>query len=192
MIRQRALLIVLVASLSLAVVLAGCGGDTGLAKQYCIDGDASYNKALIVGRSLTSDEQQFLRIMLNNDVAGLMALKPKLLEMTSEIDASLGDLNKAADHYNKVMRLKRPGDYAEYARLMLEATVKNKESLLMGKDLVNRVMVLVQRAESGEPLDLQSSIKTGSSDVNLLDQYVREIRGLEQEAKNLASQKDLF
>lgn len=192
MISKRALPVVLVAQLALAVVLAGCGGDTGLAKQYCLDGDASYNKALIIGRSLTSDEQQFIKIMLNNDVAGLVALKPKLLDMTSEIDTSLGDLNRAAGCYNKVLRLKRPGDYAEYARLMREATDKNKESLILGRDLVNRVMDLVQRAESGEPLDLQSSIKTGSSTVNLLDQYVREIRELEQEARNLASQKNLF
>ncbi|MBU1671545.1 MAG: hypothetical protein KKF41_00190 [Actinobacteria bacterium] len=192
MTRARSIAVALILIATCMSLLPGCGGNTRLARQYCETGDTWYQKAVVLGRKLTDDEQQILKVMLANDVAGLVALKGQLTDMIGDVDESLGYLEKADDYYNKVLRLKDVPEYKQYAEIMREAVQKNKDSLTVGRQLANSVMGIIQSAESGVPVDLQAYVKSGSHTVNLLDQYVRTVIELETEARTYATQHDLF
>ncbi|MFH1148903.1 MAG: hypothetical protein V1748_00350 [Actinomycetota bacterium] len=190
--RARSIAVSLILIVFCVSLLPGCGGNTRLARQYCENGDTWYQKAVVLGRKLTEDEQQILKVMLANDVPGLVALKGQLTDMIGDVDESLGYLEKADDYYNKVLRLKDVPEYKQYAEIMREAVQKNKDSLTVGRQLANSVMGIIQAAESGVPVDLQAYVKSGSHTVNLLDQYVRTVIELETEARTYATQHNLF
>jgi hypothetical protein len=115
--RSVSAFIVTAALLAIAVsVLAGCaGGSTSQAKEFLEKADGLYNVATGIGLQLDDLKSEIERLMVANDVAGLVAKRPAVEDMLKKIDRSMGLLEQAIPEYQKVTRLSGVDKYKQYA-----------------------------------------------------------------------------
>lgn len=193
--KSRFPLVILFACLTLASALAagaGCGGNVGQAKQYAQEGDALFNVAIAIGNKLDASKGGLQRLMVANDVAGVVAIEPEIRGLLTEMDKSTKTMDKAIAKYRKVISLKGADDYKEYASIQMEASFKEQEALTVGRDLVNYVIGLVDAAKAGRPVNLTDSLKAVSTSVNNLDKLERDLVNLRRQASDFALDHNLF
>ena len=171
---------------------AGCGGNTSLARQYCEQGDKLGNAANAIGNQLDSIKGDLLKLLVANDVAGLVAKEADVRNIQTKIDASIALIDKALVQYRKVMGLSGVDKYKTYASMQMEAALKAQEALAIARDLAAISLRAIESAKAGKPVDLTGSLKMISTTVNKLDEIERQIDKTKREAKVYASDNNLF
>jgi hypothetical protein len=192
---MRVILVVLMlASLGAAVAGAGggCGGDTALARQYSEQGDKLSEAANVIGGQLDSIKADLQKVLVANDVAGLVAKEAEVRGIQTKIDTSIKLIDQALVQYRKVMGLSGVDKYKTYASLQMEAALKAQEALAIARDLAVFSLGAVESAKAGHPVDLTESLKTISSTVNKLDEIERQMDKTKREAKIYATDNNLF
>ena len=187
------------ACLVLAVVLAcalvacsGCGGDSGLAKKYCLAGDALYNQATKIGLQLDTIKAELLRLMVANDTPGLVAKEAAIVGIDKQINKSKATLDKALAEYRRVQGLTGVDKYKQYASMQMEAALKEQQALALGQQLASYVLGLVIAAKAGKPVNPSDSLRAVSTSVNTLDSLERDIDRIKRDARNFATDNNLF
>jgi len=188
------LVAVLLASLAAAVagLGAGCGGDTGLARKYSEQGDKLSKEATAIGNQLDSIKAELQRLLVANDVAGLVAKEAEVRSIQTKIDASMALIDRALVQYRKVMGLSGVDKYKTYASMQMEAVLKAQEGLAIARDLATFALGSVESAKAGKPVDLTGSLKTLSSTMNKLDALERQLDKTKRGAKVYATDNKLF
>jgi len=166
--KRTAYLVLAVALACVLVACAGCGGDTGVAKKYCLAGDALYNQATTIGRQLDTVKAELLRLMVANDVPGLVAKEAAIVGIDKQINKSKATLDKAVAEYRKVQGLTGVDKYKQYASMQMEAALKEQQALALGQQLASYVLGLVVAAKAGKPVNPSDSLRAVSTSVNTL------------------------
>ena len=195
---MRTLRTILTAALLVAIAAglagmgAGCGGDTGLARQYSQQGDKLSEEATAIGNQLYSIKADLQKVLVANDIAGLVAKEAEVRSIQTKIDASMALIDRALVQYRKVMGLSGVDKYKTYASMQMEAALKAQEGLAIARDLGAFSLVAVESAKAGRPVDLTQSLKTVSTTVNKLDALERQLDKTKLEAKVYAKDNNLF
>ncbi len=176
----------LVALVAATLAGAGCGGDISRARSYTEAGDEFLESALEIGEDLDLTKSRLERLMLENDVAGLVAMEAGIRGILEEIDRSMEFNDKAMAEYRRVGRLEGVDKYAVYAGYRMEAAAKQKEALETGRELGDYALDVLEAAAAGRPVNLNESLKAVSSKVNELDQNERDLDEFMRQAEAYA------
>jgi hypothetical protein len=191
--RSRLLTIVFATAAAVVVLaIAGCGGSTGLARQYAQNGDALFKVARGIGVQLGAAKAQVQRLMVSNDLAGLLAIEPQVQGLLNKMDSSTATVEKALAQYRKVISLKGVDDYKQYAIIQSEAALKEQQAIAVGKQLANLLLGALETARAGRPVNLTDSLRTVNSSINSVDELERQIDSLMRDARDFAADMRLF
>ncbi|MHB8896331.1 MAG: hypothetical protein ACYC99_14290 [Candidatus Geothermincolia bacterium] len=171
---------------------AGCSSDAGQAKQYAAAGDSLFNVVIGIGNRLDNTKASIQRLMVANDVAGLVAIEPQVRAIPASMDKSIQTLEKAVVQYRKVLELSGVDQYKEYVSIQSEAALKEEQALAVGRELANYVLGLIDAAKAGRPVNLNDSLRAVSSSVTNLDKLERELVALRRQAQDYATDHKLF
>lgn len=166
---------------SMVTVAAGCGGDTGQAKQYLT------NAEKIIGNTQSMNEKtQNTQKALESDIqAGKVTTSAQYNQKVNEIKALMDSAKKESDkakpELEKILKLKGVEDYIKYARLRLESLSFYRSLFDKNEKIFEIVGRAIAAGETGQQLDVAA-----------LDMEVKaltdEIKGIAQKASSLKEQ----
>lgn len=192
---MRSRLIVVLACLLIAWAFAactGCAGSEAEARDRALEGDALFNKAIDIGNDLDRTKAEIQRLMVENDIAGLVAMEPEIRAILTAMDKSSKSVEGAIAEYREVIGLKGVDAYKEYVAIQMEAAFKEQEALAVGRELVNYVLGLLDQVKVGTPVNFTDSLKAVSVTVNTLDKLERELVSFRRQAADFATDNNLF
>jgi hypothetical protein len=172
-------IVLLAGSLSL---LAGCGGDTGRAKEYMKEGD-KIQAELATGSSELATSMPKARANVT-DAAAMQKAAEDVKALTADLDAKA---DKAIAEFEKIEGLSGVEDYKEYAALEIEAD-KVTKNMLVGIDKF--LDELEAMASSGDATEEQVAKATETYRQDL-GESIKKMMEVETEAVQLKKDKKL-
>lgn len=172
--------VVVMLSISLVFVLAGCGGDTAQAKEYMEQGDR-----LVQQLQEEAQEWQTGVTTSMQDVSD----PEKYAAAIDRAKSSANDLGDTAEEakaeFQKIKGLEGVDDYKEYADLQIEALDKFQELIVRTNSFFDQVVAMVNAGDITGITTAQTAYQT---EVNELG---KDISDLDEEAQTLKADRDL-
>lgn len=124
------------------MAVAGCGGDTGKAKDQMKVADDAYNKV----KTQMDELQNSLTAVLGGAVSGnFSALTPDVVKKADDgIKAVVAELPAVKAEYQKITTLKGVDDYVTYANDMIKTVDLDESVLKQGQQLVEAIAPMIQ------------------------------------------------
>jgi uncharacterized lipoprotein YehR (DUF1307 family) len=174
---------VLLLSASLAPAITGCGGDTGQAKTYMEQADASFEDATAAALELQKAQEGALGAIVGQDPAAFVTTGSLLPDIKQGIDDYEKVLKAARAEYEKMNTLKDVAPYKTYAKKMVEIIDVYLESVEVGKRIVSVVESVIAQIQSGQPVDMAAATRPMFDDIKIAFDLRNKAKGLEKEAR---------
>ncbi len=188
--KRRSLLVIsllLVGTMALFLLLPGCGGDKGKAKEYMEKGDETIEGLESTSATLESDIDELINGLIAGE-SGASEFKSGADEVISNIDGLVTESKKAKAEYEKISGLKGVDDYEEYADLRIEAIDNAGVMMTKLKELLSNLQDLVQEGQPVDQTALMTEITKWSEENQEL---VEEGVDLSEKADKLKTDKNL-
>jgi hypothetical protein len=183
--------LVLVLSLSVAVLVTGCSGDLGSARAYVKKGDETIVVIERNSRSLGSSIEKTFTGLYNEISAGKTPSPAPFVasarEMKSLADGMLSDAAEARRQFAKVRDLKGVPYYRKYADLKIKVIDANVEGLKQLETFLDETQKKLS-ASPFDPVAFQLYVNQFSSS---LQKKGEETGKLQKQAEDLKKQKQL-
>jgi hypothetical protein len=162
------------------VLAAGCGGDTGQAKQYMKTAEAYYDQVATDSQALAGK----ITAAFNGatDPAKMQAAVAKLNTFLDSMEAKA---DKAKASYTKMKSLKGVSDYVKYAEMQIELMGLVKQATGQLRNVMGQIAAAVSAGDNTALATLQKDFEAGFNKIS------SKISTLEQQASKFKSQKNL-
>ena len=164
------------------VLLAGCGGETGRAREYMKEGD-KIQAELATGSSELATSMPKARSNVK-DAAAMQKAAEDVKALTADLDAKA---DKAIVLFEKIEGLSGVEDYKKYATIQIKADKVTKDMLVVINKFLDE---LVAMASSGNATEEQAA-KATETYRNNLGESIEKMMEAETEADQLKKDKKL-
>jgi hypothetical protein len=193
---KKALLVVLIAALSMSMlaVIAGCGTNQNKqdAQTYMKAGDDYMATAKVSSDYLQEKQASFTSVVMSGDLSAFTgaagdALKKDLEDNFAKIDQNL---KLANDEYNKIIALDDVQDYKDYAAKMMEAIAVDQQTVLASEKLLSDLGALIAQKAAGQPVDILTAMMN-NPEIQQLTDLQEKSDSLKKEAEQIKLDKKL-
>ncbi|MBU1670702.1 MAG: hypothetical protein KKF41_00060 [Actinobacteria bacterium] len=181
---KKSLVLALSISLSACAVFAaaGCGENTGTARTYMEQADATFEEASEAADDLQKAQEGAIGALVGQDPAAFVATGALLPDIKKGIDDYEKKLQAAATAYRKIDTLEGVAPYKTYAKKMLEVIDVYLESVVVGRAIVAEVEKVIAQIQSGQPVDMAAATKPMFDQIKRALDLRNEALALEKEA----------
>lgn len=178
--RTMTIALVLALAVVLAIVVAGCGGDTKQAKQYMQAGDKLVQKLQTDAQTWQTEVSSSMSNI--TDPAAFSAAMQKAKTSANELSKTAGE---AKAEYEKIKGLNGVDNYAKYADLETQAMDQFQKLITETNKFFDQI---VSMATSGDVTGITNAQKTYTDTANNIG---GQITKLDEEAQKLKTDKKL-
>ena len=183
--------LVLVGAMALLLVLPGCGGDKGKAKEYMkntedmIDGMESKTEKFL------SDLQGLFAKWSEGAITTVAQLKSETEGVEEQMDELLGEAKEAIDELDKILDLKGVEDYAQYAKYRLSIIENNLTIAENIEYILNEMESILTAVESGQEVNQEAIVSKLMEIAEKITELEEVNEELDKKAEDLKSEKKL-
>lgn len=178
---------VILLTAGILVFLAGCGSDTGRAREYTLAGDAALEELQKESSGLARQINSILIEMQAGNVTTSTQLKEITDNFKSSSSKFFNKSSEAKKEYESVLKLKGVEAFKEYSRLMVDLTTYRESAVTAFMDMLGSAIQLAEKFESGQEIDMaefQSLGETFALNFSSASEKAEELGKKAEELKN--------
>ncbi len=166
--------------------IAGCGGDTGKAKQDMQAADAVFTPISQQLDQLQTTSQTVITQFLSGQSANV---NPQQVEQAAtQMNSLLAQLDKAEADYKKITLLSGVTDYVSYANAMIKAIEADKAVIKSGAALLQKILPGIQ---AGDVAAVNAAVTANMAEITAIQAQANEATKALEQAQQIKTSKKL-